>query len=87
MSYHMMILCEFMSIIFSDKQAVILIKKMFPNIRPKIDLQNTKDILQLKFVIIAYVNCLEWRKYIAVWFVSIQERINPPNAKHSNFFC
>ena len=55
----MMILCEFMSIIFSDKQAVILIKKMFPNIRPKIDLQNTKDILQLKFVIIAYVNCLE----------------------------
>jgi hypothetical protein len=31
--------------------------------------------LQLKFLIISYVNSLERRKYVAVWFSFIQERI------------
>ena len=48
---------------------------MFPNIRPKLWFKNHKDILQLKFFIISYVNSLERRKDVAVWFSSIQERI------------
>jgi hypothetical protein len=39
------------------------------------DLKYHKDILQLKFFIVSYVNSLERRKYVAVWFSSIRERI------------
>ena len=41
---------------------------MFSNIRPKFDLKNHKDILQLKFFIISYVNSLERRKCFTVIF-------------------
>ena len=45
----------------------------------KFDLKNHKDILQLKFFVMSYVNSLERRKYVAVRFSSIQERIHVRN--------
>jgi hypothetical protein len=47
-------------------KAIILIEKLFPNIRPKFRFKNNKDIMQLKFFIVLYVNSLERRKYVSV---------------------
>jgi hypothetical protein len=53
--------------VFKGIQAVILIKKKcFPISNLNFDLKKHKDILQLKFFIISYVNSLERRKYVAV---------------------
>ena len=61
---------------------------MFPNIKPKLWLKKTKDILQLKFFIISYVNSLEQGNTSMFDFLPSWKEFNvdPPNAKHSNSF-
>jgi hypothetical protein len=67
----------------------VLLKPLLNNALPMLIVQRQiiwfkkTDILQLKFFIISYVNSLERRKYVAVWFSSIQERIQCWPAQYS----